>query len=89
MCDMTIRTNLLGRKPTMHRDNMNTIALAEYLIMMDDTATVLCHKHTQAFEDINTAMNRPYEVYSIGDDEDPVSCQACHLAAVKANLTHH
>ena len=68
---------------------MNTIELAEYLIMMDGGATVLCERHTQAFEHINTAMNRVYEVYAMEDEEDPISCQACHLAAVQANQTQH
>jgi hypothetical protein len=70
-------------------NGMNTIELAEYLIMMDGGATVLCERHREAFEHINTAMNRTYEVYAMEDDEDPISCQACHLAGVKANQTHH
>jgi hypothetical protein len=68
---------------------MNTIELAEYLIMMDGGATVLCARHREAFVNINDAMNRTYEVYEMEDDEDPISCQACHLAAVHANQTHH
>jgi len=28
-------------------------------------------------------------VYEMEADEDPISCQACHLAAVHANQTHH
>ena len=70
-------------------NGMNTIELAEYLIMMDGGATVLCERHKDAFEHINTAMNRPYEVYAMDEDEDPISSQACHLAAVHANQTHH
>ena len=68
---------------------MNTIELAEYLITMDGGATVLCEKHKNAFVEINSALSREYEVYEMSDDEDPISCQACHLAGVKANLTHH
>jgi len=68
---------------------MNTIELAEYVITMDGGATVLCERHREAFEHINTAMNRTYEVYEMEADEDPISCQACHLAAVHANQTHH
>jgi len=68
---------------------MNTIELAEYVITMDGGATVLCERHRQAFVTITDAMNRPYEVYAMEDDEDPISCQACHLAAVHANQTHH
>lgn len=56
--------------------------------MMDGGATVLCERHTEAFEHINTAMNRVYEVYAM-EDEDPISCQACHLAGVHANQTQH
>ena len=67
----------------------STIELAEYLITMDGGATVLCEKHKNAFVEINSALNREYEVYEMSDDEDPISCQACHLAGVKANLTHH
>ena len=67
---------------------MNTIELAEYLIMMDGGATVLCERHKEAFVHINTAMEKAHEVYAM-DDEDPISCQACHLAAVHANQTHH
>ena len=68
---------------------MNTIELAEYLIMMDGGATVLCERHKDAFVHINTAMAREHEVYAMEEDEDPISCQACHLAAVHANQTHH
>jgi hypothetical protein len=82
-------TSPVGNGLIMHKDNMNTIELAEYLIMMDGGATVLCERHKTAFEHINTAMNRPYEVYAMEDDEDPISCQACHLAGVHANQTHH
>ena len=68
---------------------MNTIELAEYLIMMDGGATVPCERHKAAFEHITDAMSKTYEVYALEDDEDPISCQACHLAAVHANQTHH
>ena len=78
-----------GNEPTTHKDNMNTIELAEYLIILDGGATVLCERHRDAFVNINDAADRAYEVYEMEDDEDPISCQACHLAAVHANQTHH
>jgi hypothetical protein len=81
----------LERKPRNNHVNkpLSTIELAQYVITMDGGATVLCEKHKQAFEHINTAMNKQYEVYLMEEDEDPISCQACHLAAVQANQTHH
>jgi hypothetical protein len=68
---------------------MNTIELAEYLITRDGGATVLCERHKDAFVDINTALGHEHEVFAMSEDEDPISCQACHLAAVRANQTHH
>ena len=83
------QTSRHGSVPTTHKDNMNTIELAEYLITMDGGATVLCERHKTAFEHITDSMMKEYEVFAMNEDEDPISCQACHLAAVQANQTHH
>ena len=56
---------------------------------MDGGATVLCERHKTAFEHITDSMMKEYEVFAMNEDEDPISCQACHLSAVQANQTHH
>lgn len=65
-------------------------ALAEYLIIAGEAATVLCSHHTRAFEATTTALGMPIEVYLLGDDavvdEEPVTCQACYLTAVELPL---
>ena len=69
---------------------MRTIELATHLVRVvdsDQDATVLCQVHKDAFVDTLTAMGQDLDVYEIADDEDPISCQACHLAAMRLSTT--
>ena len=69
---------------------LNTIELAQYLLVQGGNATVLCEKHKEAFVDLMTLMEYTYDQYLLPDDDsDPVSCQACHLAQVRSNLARH
>ena len=65
---------------------MRTIQLATHLVRVVDSekdATVLCEVHKDAFVDTLTAMGQDLDVYLIAEDEDAISCQACHLAAMR------
>jgi hypothetical protein len=68
---------------------MRSIELAEYLVMIGDGATVLCGRHKDALAQAFAAAGQPLEVFSIQEDDEtgqpmePISCQACHMAAVK------
>ena len=69
---------------------MRTIELATHLVKVVDSdrdATVLCEVHKDAFIDTLTAMGQDLDVYQIAEDEDPISCQACHLAAMRLSTT--
>lgn len=57
---------------------------AKYLVTLaEDNATVLCEAHRQAFELTAAAMQMPHVVYELPQDEEPITCQACHLASLK------
>ena len=66
---------------------MKTIELATHLVksvgLADNVATVLCEMHKDAYVDTLTAMGQDLDVFAIAEDEDPISCQACHLAAMR------
>jgi len=66
---------------------MKTIQLATHLVrsvgLADNVATVLCEMHKDAYVDTLTAMGTDLDVFAIAEDEDPISCQACHLAAMR------
>ena len=55
---------------------------AEFLIRINDGATALCPTHALAFEHTMRAAGFEPEIYEIPQDEDPISCQACHLASL-------
>lgn len=62
---------------------MRSIENGEYLVKIGDGATVLCEKHKNSLVHILVAANQDPEIYNIGEDEEPIACQACHLAALK------
>jgi len=68
---------------------MRSIELAEYLVLLGDGATVLCERHAQALASAFAAAQQPLEMYPIGPEDEEgmatenMSCQACHMAAVK------
>lgn len=62
---------------------MRSIENAEYLVRIGDGATVLCEKHRDSLVHIMTAAQQQPEVYAIDPEEEPIACQACHLAALK------
>lgn len=74
---------------TIHTPS-DSVEQAEYLLVQAGNATVLCEKHKEAFVDLMTLMEYSYDQYLLpADDPDPVNCQACHLAQVRANLIRH
>ena len=70
-----------------------TIKLADYVAVLGEApsemTTVLCKPHAEAFENINRCLGQHYELYHIDPEEDPIVCQACHLAADAVNQTRH
>lgn len=61
----------------------NSVPNAEYLVKMEDNVTVLCEAHMNAMRLTCEAANVPVEIYAIDPEEEPIACQACHLAEVK------
>lgn len=61
----------------------NEVPRAEYLIKMDENVTVLCEAHMNAMKLTCEAVGVPAEIYKIDEEEEPIACQACHLAEVK------
>ena len=56
---------------------------AEFLVAVGDAgATVLCARHTEAFVRMHEAAHIAHTVYELPDDEEAMSCQACHLDEV-------
>lgn len=45
-------------------------------------ATLLCETHMQAMRLTCNAAAVPMEIFELPADEEPVVCQACHLAEV-------
>ena len=64
-------------------DNNDDLQLAKYLVAIDNNATVLCGGHTKIFQDIQKALSQGYDMYELDPEDDPIVCQACHLASVK------
>lgn len=68
---------------------MRSIELAEYLVLIGDGATVLCPRHAQALAAAYGAAGQHLELYPIGPEDEEgqptenMTCQACHMAAVK------
>ena len=71
---------------------MRSIELAEYLVLLGDGATVLCQRHRDALVAAFSAAQQPLEVFPIQEDDDSgqpmetMSCQACHMAAVRDSI---
>lgn len=61
----------------------NAVPNAEYLIRLEENVTVLCAAHTNAMRLACEAAGVPAEIYEIDPAEEPIACQACHLAEVK------
>lgn len=67
--------------------DLDKLDQALYLVTLaEDNATVLCEAHRQAFEIMAQSLNIPFAVYELPDDaeDEPIVCQACHLANLKA-----
>lgn len=68
---------------------MRSIENADYLVLIGDGATVLCRRHAEALASAYAAAGQNLEVYDIHETEqddmpvETMSCQACHMAAVK------
>lgn len=62
---------------------MRSIENAEYLVMIGDGATVLCARHKDNLVLAFVAAGQELDVFAIDPEEEPVACQACHLAAMK------
>ena len=84
--------NLLGRKPTVQTNmkttdeygqSWNEVPNAEYVVVLEENVTVLCEAHMQAMRLACAAAGVPAEFYEIDPAEEPIVCQACHLAEVQ------
>jgi hypothetical protein len=63
--------------------NLDTLDQAKYLVTLaTDNATVVCEAHRRAFELIATSLQMPFEIYELDPEEEPIVCQACHLAHI-------
>ena len=69
---------------TDYYEHEHEVPPARYLIKIMDGATALCDKHAMAFEHTMRAAGHEPEIYEIPPDEEPIACQACHLAGLKA-----
>lgn len=65
---------------TDYTEHEPEIPRAEFLIAIMDGATALCAEHAVAFEHTMRAAGHAAEIYQIDPEEDPIACQACHLA---------
>jgi len=66
----------------------NAVPNGEYIVKLEENVTVLCEAHMNAMRLTCEAASVPVEIYQINPDpeqpdEEPVVCQACHLAEVK------
>lgn len=61
----------------------NRVPDAEYLVKLEENVTVLCEAHMNAMRLTCEAVGVPAEIYKIDPEEEPIACQACHLAEVK------
>ena len=84
--------NRLGRKPTLQTNmktideygqSWNQVPDAEYVVVLEENVTVLCEAHMQAMRLACEAAAVPAEFYAIDPEEEPIACQACHLAEVQ------
>ena len=57
---------------------MNQTEPAQFLIALDDGATLLCARHAVAFQQVMNSAGASHDIYELDADEDPVACQACH-----------
>ena len=71
---------------------MRSIENGEYLVLIGSGATVLCQRHKDALAAAFAAAQQPLEVFPIQEDDETgqpmeaMSCQACHMAAVKDSI---
>jgi hypothetical protein len=63
---------------------MNETEPAQFLIALDDGATLLCARHAVAFQQVMNSAGASHDIYELDADEDPVACQACHLSDLNA-----
>ena len=61
----------------------NAVPRAEYVVVLEENVTVLCEAHMQAMRLACEAAEVPAEFYAIDAEEEPIACQACHLAEVQ------
>jgi len=62
---------------------MRSIENGEYLVKIGDGATVLCKRHLAALAAAFAAAQQTLEAFEIDPEEEPISCQACHMAAMQ------
>lgn len=56
---------------------------AQYIVQIEQGATVLCSAHAQALRLAFEAAGHELPLFEIPDDEEPIVCQACHLAEMQ------
>lgn len=77
---MAVHANQNQKNPQMNDQNTPTTPQAQFLIALDDGATLLCARHAVAFQQVMSAAGSNHDIYELDADEDPVVCQACHLS---------
>jgi hypothetical protein len=63
---------------------MSETTPAQFLISLNDGATLLCARHATAFQLIMTAAGAEHDIYELDPDEESVACQACHLSDISS-----
>jgi len=61
----------------------NQVPRAEYLVKLEENVTVLCEAHMNAMKLACEAAGVPADFYQLDPEEEPIACQACHLAEVQ------
>jgi hypothetical protein len=86
--------NLPGNSPTqLHNmthnpEHWHPVPDATHLIVLEENVTVLCESHAEVMHLTCRAAGVPAEFYRIDPEEEPIVCQACHLAEVKRPKIH-
>ena len=62
---------------------MRSIETGEYLVKIGDGATVLCKRHLAALAAAFAAAQQTLEAFELDPEDGPVTCQACHMAAMQ------
>jgi hypothetical protein len=64
-----------------YAEHWHEVPRSEYVVVIGDQgATLLCEAHMNAMKFTCESAGISCDVYQVPPDEEPVACQACHLA---------